>query len=300
MNKSFWVSRSSWMKCLLLVCSAAVASTAMAEPDPVAQLLEKHASLKEQLRNNQFKRPLVMHSAESRDGVKGDIYAVVDHPFAVASAGLKSADNWCDVMILHINTKYCHAVAEPSGTTLRVYIGRKTPEELADAERVVFNYSVPAATPEYFEIKLNADEGPPGSSDYRVRLQAVALPNNKTFLHLTYSYSISFSGRLATQTYLATIGTGKVGFTVTGKQADGQPQYVGGMRGIVERNTMRYYLAIDTFLGTANAPPAARLEQRLQGWFTAVGRYPQQLHEMDRKEYLEMKRAEHLRQQKLH
>ncbi len=89
----------------------------------------------------------------------------------------------------------------------------------------------------------------------------------------------------------------KVGFTVIGKQADGQPDYIGGVRGLVERNTMRYYLAIDIFLGAAHTAPAAQFEKRLQNWFTAVERYPRQLHEMDRGEYLVMKRAEYLRQQ---
>lgn len=108
---------------------------------------------------------------------------------------------------------------------------------------------------------------------------------------------MSWSLWVAMQTYLATIGRDKVGFTVVGKQADGQPEYIGGVRGVVERNTMRYYLAIDTFLGTARAAPAARFEKSLQAWFTAVERYPRQLHEMDRDEYLDMKRAEYLRQQ---
>ena len=111
------------------------------------------------------------------------------------------------------------------------------------------------------------------------------------------TYAMNFIGRLAVHTYLGTVGRGKVGFTVIGKRADGQPDYVGGVRGLVERNTMRYYLAIDSFLGASDAVPAVRLEHRLQSWFTAVERYPRQLHEMDRAEYLEMKRAEHLRQQ---
>ncbi|MDD5176397.1 MAG: hypothetical protein PHQ05_08265 [Sterolibacterium sp.] len=69
------------------------------------------------------------------------------------------------------------------------------------------------------------------------------------------------------------------------------------MRGLLERNTMRYYLAVDTFLSAAGAAPMAQLEQRLQNWFTAVEQYPRQLHEMERGEYLEMKRARCLRQQ---
>jgi hypothetical protein len=116
-------------------------------------------------------------------------------------------------------------------------------------------------------------------------------------LHLTYSYTVNFTGRLAMQTYLGTIGINKVGFTVMGKRADGQPDYIRGMRGLMERNTMRYYLAIDSFLGAARAPPAVQIEKRLQNWFTAVEQYPRQLHEMDRRAYVEMKRAEYVRQQ---
>jgi hypothetical protein len=300
MHKRFWSSSLNWLRSLLLIAATGVACPTMAQSGPADTLRAKHASLVEQLRQNQFKRPLVLDSSETANRLKGDIYAIVDYPIAAVSAGLNDPGHWCDVMLLHINTKYCHAAAGPSGTTLRVHIGKKTPEELADAARVDFNYSVAAATPDYFEIMLDAKDGPLGSSDYRIRLEAVALPNAKTFLHLTYSYAMNFAGRMAMQTYLGTIGSGKVGFTMIGKQSDGQPDYVGGVRGVVERNTMRYYLAIDTFLGTANAAPAAQLEKRLQGWFTAVERYPRQLHEMDRGEYLEMKRAEYLRQQTVH
>lgn len=288
---------SSWLRGLLWVCVAGFACAAMAKSDAVATLLAKHTSLDEQLRQNQFKRPLVLDSSDLPNRLKGDIYAVIDHPFGAVSAGLNDPDHWCDVMLLHINTKYCHAMVGQSGTTLRVHIGKKTPEILANVVRVEFNYSVVAVTPEYLEIMLNAKDGPMGTSDYLIRLEAVALPNAKTFLHLTYSYTVNFAARLAMQTYLGTVGSGKVGFTVIGTGADGRPQYMGGVRGLMERNTMRYYLAIDTFLGAASAAPGTQLEKRLQGWFTAIEQYPRQLHEMDRAQYLEMKRAEYLRQQ---
>lgn len=300
MHNRFWPSSLSWLRFLLLICTAGVACVATAQSDPVVTLRAKYASLAEQLRQNQFERPLVLNSTETPNHLKGDVYAIVDYPFGAVSAGLNNPDHWCDVMLLHINTKYCHAVVGPSGTTLRVNIGKKTPEELADAAGVEFNYSVAAATPEYVEIMLNAKDGPQGTSDYRILLEAVAIPNAKTFLHLTYSYAMNLSGRLAIQTYLRTVGSGKVGFTVIGKRTDGQPDYVNGVRGLVERNTMRYYLAIDAFLGAASVAPAAQPEKRLQNWFTAVERYPRQLHEMDRQEYLEMKRAEYLRQQTSH
>lgn len=282
---------------LFLICALGVACTAVATPDSVTTLRAKYVLLKEPLRQNQFKRPLVLDSAEMPSRLTGDIYAIVDYPFGTVSAGLNNPDHWCDVMLLHFNTKYCHAVEGPTGTHLRVNIGKKTPEELSSASRVDFNYSVATATPEYFEIMLNAKDGPLGTSDFRILLEAVALPNAQTFLHLTYSYAINFAGRLAVKTYLATIGSSKVGFTVVGKRADGQPDYIRGVRGLMERNTMRYYLAIDSFLGVTRTASSGRFEKQLQRWFTAAERYPRQLHEMDRRTYVEMKRAEYVRQQ---
>ena len=60
---------------------------------------------------------------------------------------------------------------------------------------------------------------------------------------------------------------------------------------------MRYYLAIEAFLGSLSAPAGARVEKSLRDWFAASERYPRQLHEMEQGEYLAMKRKEYLRQQ---
>ena len=59
------------------------------------------------------------------------------------------------------------------------------------------------------------------------------------------------------QGYLATGGRDKVGFSIVGKTASGAPQYLDGMRAVVERNTMRYYLAIDAYLGARQESPVA-------------------------------------------
>jgi hypothetical protein len=85
------------------------------------------------------------------------------------------------------------------------------------------------------------------------------------------------------QAYLATAGANKVGFTTE----DGA--LVGGMRGVLERNTMRYYLAIESYLNSLRAPGAEQEDARLAAWFDATERYPRQLHEMDRAQYVAMK-----------
>lgn len=260
-------------------------------------LREQYTLLNGPLQNNAFQRPLVLHSTETSQGLRGDIYALMSFPFDAVNNALKTPDQWCEVMILHINTKYCRASTNASGMVLSIHIGAKTPQELNQAAHVGFNYKVTQSTSEYFEVLLDAKDGPLGTSDYRIRMEVVALPNGKSFLHLTYSYAVSFAGKLAMQSYLATRGAGKVGFTAVNKPGDGQPVLIEGVRGLIERNTMRYYLAIDSYLQSGKLAQSAQFENRLQSWFSAVEQYPRQLHEMDRPAYFEMKRAEHIRQQ---
>lgn len=146
---------------LLTTCSVWAASPA----ESATALQEQHTRLAPSLEKNPFQRPLVLYSLETSKGLQGDIYAVVAYPFAAVSAGLKSPDNWCKVMILHINTKYCHAFAQPSGTALRIYLGKKTPQTLADASRMDFQYQETATTPTYFATTLKANSGPLGTSE---------------------------------------------------------------------------------------------------------------------------------------
>ncbi len=260
-------------------------------------LRAKYTELSKQLLNNQFRRPLYLNSAESSHDLKGEIYAVVDYPFSIVSEALNNPAHWCDVLILHINIKYCHASGDKAGTVLTVYLGRKYDQPLKDAYRAEFNYRGVTATPDYFAVEFNAQEGPLSTHDYRFWIEATSLNDGRTFLHFSYAYAFGFSGRLAMQGYLATVGSDKVGFTVTGKQPNGQPAYIQGVRGVVERNTMRYYLAIDAYLAALIAPPKDRLEKRLQHWYNSSELYARQLHEVERKDYLEMKRQEYQRQQ---
>ncbi len=80
----------------------------------------------------------------------------------------------------------------------------------------------------------------------------------RSFLHFSYAYDEGFLTRNALKAYLATFGRGKVGFTVLGTQPDGAPYFIGGTRGLMERNAMRYFLAVEACLGAAGLDPAAR------------------------------------------
>ncbi|MES2935669.1 MAG: hypothetical protein V4805_19525 [Pseudomonadota bacterium] len=274
-----------------------------AEPNTgsALQLRAKYAELADRLKDTQFKRPLQLDSVELPNQLKGDVYAVLNYPIASVNTALTDPTHWCDLLILHINTKYCHASIETStenlSAMLAVSIGKKFDQPIKEAYRVNFLFGVASNTPDYFDVRLKADSGPVGTTDYRIGLEAVALPGNKTFVHFTYSYSYGIAARIGMKAYLSTIGRNKIGFTNLAKAPSARPDYVGGVRGVVERNTMRYFLAIDAYLSALTLPPQEQMEQRLQNWFAATEQYPRQLHEMDRDDYLEMKRSEIERQQ---
>jgi hypothetical protein len=146
-------------------------------------------------------------------------------------------------------------------------------------------------------VELNAENGPLSTHDYHIWIEATPVKDGRTFLHFTYAYTFGLTGRLAMKAYLATIGSDKVGFTITGKQPNGLPAYIQGVRGVVERNTMRYYLAIDAYLAALTTPPKDQLEKRMQHWYNTTDSYARQLHEVNRDDYLKMKRKEYQRQQ---
>lgn len=245
-----------------------------------------YAALSEQLRTSPFGRPLLLSSTETPARLGGEVYAVVDYRFDVVESGLSQPQHWCEVLLLHINTKFCRASVTPLAATLTVFVGKKTPQELATATRIEFEFATLAHTPEYLALEMTAGDGPLGTSDYVIRLEAIPISKGQSFVHLTYAYATHLAARLAMQTYLLTGGAGKVGFTVDG-----------GVRGMVERNTMRYYLAVASYLEFVGvAPPQTQFERRLSSWYSAVERYPRQLHDLERDEYLSMKRSEFARQ----
>jgi hypothetical protein len=279
---------------LFIACSAASAAPPAGD---AAALKAKHAELEPGLRDNAFKRPLFLDSKETSSDVAGNAYAILSHPFSKAGPALAEPANWCEILLLPFNTKQCTvARSGDRGVTLEVRIGRKNEDTAEQAYPVSFSYRVVASSAEFLQVRLDADQGPISTRDYRIVLEATPLEDGRTFLHLGYSYGFGMSGRLAMQTYLATVGAGKVGFTALDRPEGGEPRYVGGMRGVIERNTMRYYLAIEAFLGALGAPQAQRTEKAARDWFAATERYPRQLREMGEAQYLALKRKDYSRQ----
>lgn len=259
-----------------------------------AALRGKHAGISAQLHDNPFQGPLVLESSETARRIEGDVYAVLEHPVAEVIQALSGAQQWCDVLILHLNTKRCRVLGEDTGNVqLELQIGRKYDEPQAGGSQVVFRFLNAPSGPDYLHVELQAPTGPFDTRDYRIVLEAVALreDSRRSFIHLYYGLSYGVISHMAMAAYLATLGRDKVGFTLEARAPQGAPpQLIRGMRGVVERNTLRYYLAVSVYLESLSRPAADPLEQRLQDWFTATERFPLQLHELSRAEYMDMKR----------
>ncbi len=263
-------------------------------------LHERYSALQDRLANSTFQRPLIIESRMASGSIHGDVYAVIAHPFPLLSRALQGAGYWCDIMMLHLNVKNClvgRPAQDASGATgIRVALGRKYDQALEETYQIDFDYRVPLSRPDYFTVQLTAENGPLDTHHYKMAVEAIAINEKSSFIHMTYSYAYGASAQLAMDIYLATIARNKVGFSRLNPQSDSSPIYIGGTLGGVERNTMRYYLAIEAFLAAFELPIDAQPEARLRDWFAAIERYPRQLHELTREQYLRMKRAELIRQ----
>lgn len=246
---------------------------------------------------NPFGLPLYLQSTETADRIDGDVYARIDHAFGQLRDALATSEHWCEILILHPNVKYCRAAPSLAGDAIFVGLGRKTWQDLGDTFFVRFVFRDAGSTPEHLRIELLAPTGPMSTRDYRLMVEAAALDRGASVLHLSYGYSFGMMGKLAMQTYLSTLGRDKVGFSLAGRGTDGQPIYVGGVRGVIERNAMRYFLAIGAHLAVGEQEGKRRMHAGLRVWYEATERYPLQLHELDRADYLEMKVRELWRQQ---
>jgi hypothetical protein len=129
-------SAHSTLKGLLLAAGALFATTpSFAQTLGSGALQQKHAAIASQLAQSPFKRPLLLDSAEAKNSVVGNAYAVIDAPFATVNAVFKDPARWCDVLMLHLNTKGCATSLNAGAPLLVLHVGKKTPQPLNFSHR---------------------------------------------------------------------------------------------------------------------------------------------------------------------
>jgi hypothetical protein len=258
-------------------------------------LIDKYHKIENELKKNPFEIPFYVESSVSNNVSYVDIYGTSQYPFDIVRNELQVPTNWCEIVLPHIYVRAC-TYKKVNGTwLLNIYNVNKISEPLDAAYQMKFVYRISKLQPKYVDIVLTAHEGSSYTKNHQFEFEAMPLEKNITFIHLRYSFGYSAWGYFLMQIF----GGGKVGFSVIGTDSDGNPVYVGGLRGSVERNVVRYYLAILAYLDTLNIPAEQRFEKRINQWYALTGRYKRQLPEIDKEEYLTYKRHDQKSQQKL-
>jgi hypothetical protein len=284
------VPRRGWTRWLQVVgiVAALLAAPTAAGAEPAAALRKPSGPSLERTRATPFDRSLSVESTELDSRLEGRIHAVIDHPFSRAQA-LANPAHWCELLPLLPNIRQCDAASDGRRVTLR--FARRFDQPLADTHTVSFDVRVPVKRRDRLEVALQASQGPFGTSDYRLQVAVTPVDHDRVSLQVQYGYAYGPRARLLAQAYITTRGRDKVGFTVVGTADDGGPEYIGGLRGAVERNAMRLYLAIDAYLDALDEAGERRRERSLRSWLDAIARYPRQLAEADPVAYFAAKRG---------
>lgn len=244
------------------------------------------------LRKSGFGLPVLVESLERDDRAHVDVYGIFNYPFDSVADALKVPANWCDIVSISPNVKACTHREQGGDRLLTIYVGRRVYKTPEDSRQVVSRFRTVEQRQGYLDIMLAADSGPFGTRNYRMRLRAVPIAGGRTFVHVSFEYSESAALRMAEKAYFATLGRDKVGFTVTGTDDNGKPVHVGGRRGAIERNTVRYYFAIQSFLKMLRYPAEQRFSMSIGEWYDLTARYRNLDFGMDKKDYLTIKARE--------
>lgn len=255
-------------------------------------LKEKYEDIEDQLFDNVYGIPIYLESSNEKNLMQGEVYSIIYHPFNKVSLSLSSTTSWCEIMPQHLNIKACTYEYVNNQCKLTFYSGRKRYKKADNAYRLNYDFNVSFLNDEYFFTALNADEGPFDTSEYKINVEAIPLSESSTFIHFNYEYKYGFMTNIAMSTYLATFGYKKIGFSIKEKDENNNPVYVGGIIGVIERNAMRYYFAIKSYLNTKEIEKAKRFESRINNWFDLTEQYHKQLYELDKSDYLKYKKME--------
>lgn len=284
-----------WLLSLLLVFCLSPFRDAHATDPPASAvnfLHNKYLKIEAKLLKNPFNMPLHVESWEEDYKAAVDVYGVVEHPFEIVRSMLEIPANWCDIAMLHINDKACTYTKSDNAWLLTLYTGRRFYQPPEDAHQLNYVFRIKAQQQDYLALQLNAPHGPLSTKDHRIDAEMIPLDKDKTLIHLSYTFGYGRLGRIAMKTYFATIGRSKIGFSAVGTDDHGNPVYVGGIKGAIERNVVRYYCAILSYLDVLKYPREQQFEKRISRWFDLTDQHKRQLHELEKDKYLSNKRLE--------
>jgi len=242
--------------------------------------------------------PFVLSSSFTSDLSKARVRTFIrDVRLDLFAERLSQPSEWCEFIPLHLNIKACGHIKSNDQQIVQFYAGVKdyvTPDN-AHLLQLSFNTTNVDGV---FSAELYAADGPLDSTNIRFGLRAIdseGEDGSGVYFEFELSSEPGLTNSLA-RIYLATIARKKKGFSVKGKTWSGKPKYVGGQRGAIERNLVRYLLALETYFDTAvlnsDSSPDEIYRLRIGRWYDQTDQYKEQLFELARSVYISNKLRE--------
>jgi len=252
------------------------------------ELAEKYFEIKNQTIPLLEGRPLHVRSQIKGNRLQADVFAIKQQTVEELFDVLSVAKNWCQFVTLHLNIKACTYQSDKQAI-LTFYAGRKFYQSAEDAFALQYQFQIKEKAKDYFKLLLSADEGPFSTSDYQIVVEVKSM-EDKSIVHFSLAYSSSLTSRMGTSVYLSTIGSDKKGFSQRINER-GQSEFIQGTEGIIERNVMRYFLALNIYLKAVTADTKST-QKLASDWYDESEKYSLQLHELEKKDYMSNKARE--------
>jgi len=238
--------------------------------------------------------PIYLKTVQKKNVLNVSLLGRIPFKFSDVAEALSKPASYCDFLPLMFNVKSCVITEFNPVTRMKFYVAGKHYTPPITSYRIHAVFRPVSRTPEKIRIRMEADEDSPGKSDYDVDLMAIPL-DGETLLYLKSRYAPGRITRMATSTYVKMFARDKPGFTEI-QEPGGKKKLITGFPAVIERSTVRAYFALKAFMLNIQLPPAKRFDACLKTWYDLNQPYKKQLYELERDQYLQIKRREHKNQ----
>lgn len=188
---------------------------------------------------------------------------------------LKNPVTWCRISLLVPDVRACQ-INEGEKTAIILSLRSGGTEGVREIEH---KFRVDKMGPQWIHVVFRADRAAMGVRD--AGLSVVARQGaTGVELELEYGLHPSIRSRLATSAYLVGEAGKRPGISYS-ISSDGIREYVTGVRALMERNAMRYFLAVLATLETDDPVSA------VDAWYEMASRYKADLPEQNKDDYAE-------------
>lgn len=249
------------------------------------------SSIQQSLRSASLQSPFPIAVVSEQQGelARVAISAVLPVPYPDIRTFAGDGNAWCEGFFTNIYVKACYK----KSTQLSIYYANNSEyQPLPDAYRFDYRLRQQLATHQGLSLAFYADSGPLSSWDYRIRLEAEPHDEQHSRVRFVYQMRYGLIARSALFVYLKTLGSGKKGFS-----RDAQGEVIEGVRGILERNAMRYLLALSAYF--QNSQAGKPLATSLKLWHDYARVFQSELDEVPWQQYQALKLREYRDQQHL-